>query len=409
VVKHALPGLLVPWLLLFPAARLVAGEVFQFSDGDRVVLLGNTLIEREQRYGYWETLLTCRYPDKNITFRNLGWSGDTVFGHARAGFGTTADGFNHLKEHVLALKPTAILLGYGGNEAFEGPAGLAHFLQGLETLLDTLAPTKARIILLSPPPHERLPKPLPDPAEHNRNLRLYSDAMRKVAVRRGLRFVDLFDALDGDRHKVPFPLTDNGIHLSAFGYWWSAAILAQYLGLEPVRWQLDLDAHVKVDTAQGVRLSDGPGLCFQVTSAVLPPPPVPKESPPSRPAEAARVLRIRGLAPGTYRLQVDGRAIVTATAARWAAGMHLEPLAAEREQVESLRQAIIDKNRLYFHRWRPENETYLFGFRKYEQGQNAREIPQFDPLVASRETEIARLRVPVVHKYELVPDRKVDK
>ena len=57
-------------------------------------------------------------------------------------------------------------------------------------------------------------------------------------------------------------------------------------------------------------------------------------------------------------------------------------------------------------RRRPANITYLFLFRKYEQGQNAREIPQFDPLVAEKEKEIAKLRVPVEHVYELVPAKK---
>ncbi len=60
------------------------------------------------------------------------------------------------------------------------------------------------------------------------------------------------------------------------------------------------------------------------------------------------------------------------------------------------------KNELYFHRWRPQNETYLFGFRKHEQGNNAREIPLFDPLVAAKEAEIARLRVPAEHRYEMI-------
>ena len=41
----------------------------------------------------------------------------------------------------------------------------------------------------------------------------------------------------------------------------------------------------------------------------------------------------------------------------------------------------IHKNELFFHRWRPANSTYLFGFRKHEQGQNAKEIPEFDPLI----------------------------
>jgi len=49
------------------------------------------------------------------------------------------------------------------------------------------------------------------------------------------------------------------------------------------------------------------------------------------------------------------------------------------------------KNELYFYRWRPQNETYLFGFRKHEQGKNAREVAEFDPLVAAAEAEIDKL------------------
>src|SRR5688500_14363872 len=54
--------------------------LFEFRDGDRVVLLGSTFIERMQNDGYFETMVTAAYPHRNITFRNLGWSGDTVWG-----------------------------------------------------------------------------------------------------------------------------------------------------------------------------------------------------------------------------------------------------------------------------------------------------------------------------------------
>ena len=60
---------------------------------------------------------------------------------------------------------------------------------------------------------------------------------------------------------------------------------------------------------------------------------------------------------------------------------------------EALRQAIIRKNELFFHRWRPQNETYLFGFRKHEQGKNAEEVFAFDPLIEAEEKKIAELRV----------------
>ena len=53
---------------------------------------------------------------------------------------------------------------------------------------------------------------------------------------------------------------------------------------------------------------------------------------------------------------------------------------------------IREKNALFFHRWRPTNETYLFGFRKHEQGKNGAEIPLFDPLIAEKDKAIAELR-----------------
>ena len=91
---------------------------FELVDGDRVVFLGNTLIERAQNYGYIETALTRRYPNRNIIFRNLGWSGDTVFGHARARFGNVAEGFRHLKKSIELTKPTVIILGFGSNASY---------------------------------------------------------------------------------------------------------------------------------------------------------------------------------------------------------------------------------------------------------------------------------------------------
>jgi len=55
---------------------------------------------------------------------------------------------------------------------------------------------------------------------------------------------------------------------------------------------------------------------------------------------------------------------------------------------EALRQRIVEKNQLFFHRYRPQNETYLFLFRKHEQGNNAVEIPQFDPLIEAADRAI---------------------
>ena len=392
--------------LLTTLAPLVRGaEPFELRDGDRVVLLGSTLIEREQRYGYWETLLTTRYP--GVTFRNLGWSGDTVFGDAQARFGGPADGFAHRQKHLNALKPTVILVAFGTNESFEGEVGLPKFLKGLDTLLDSLAPTKARIILVAPTRQENLGAPLPDPAKQNKNIELYRDELKKVAAKRGFAFVDLFGLIE-DGTKTKTPLTDNGLHYTAFGYWQSADAIEKGLTLPERPWLMELQANgtilKQLGTKYGEELpkNDSP-LRFALIDAALPAPPAPKGA-----ADGAqlplhsRVFRVKGLAAGKYVLNIDGKPAATADAKEWDAGVALTR-GPEFDQAEKLRALILDKNQLYFHRWRPQNETYLTGFRKGEQGQNAKEVPEFEPLVEKREAEIAKLRVPTAHTYELTP------
>jgi lysophospholipase L1-like esterase len=397
-------------LVALAPAVTSAADAFTLKDGDRVVLIGSTLIEREQRYGYWEEALTERYP--GVTFRNLGWSGDTVFGEARASFDPAAVGYKRLVEHALAVKPTVLLVGYGTNESFTGAGGLPKFTRQLEKLLDDLASTKARVVLLSPVRHEDLGRPLPDPTPQNKNIRLYADALRKVAEKRGCGYVDLYDLLgDGTRAEPLAPYTDDGMHLTAYGYWRSAASLEKGLGLKPPRWSVEVAADGSAQSGTGAKVGkvQQKPLRFEVTDDVLPPPPAPKDAPKgTRLPGAERVLRVGKLPAGKYVLKIDGQPAALASAGEWAAGVPLTR-GPEFDQAEKLRAAIIDKNHQYFYRWRPANETYLFGFRKHEQGQNAIEIPKFDPIVEKMEADIAKLRVPVAHQYELVPQSSPEK
>jgi len=66
-------------------ASFASGEVpkFELNDGDRVVFLGDGLIEQEQYHGWVELTLTAAYPEHNVTFRNLGnEKGQRKRGHA---------------------------------------------------------------------------------------------------------------------------------------------------------------------------------------------------------------------------------------------------------------------------------------------------------------------------------------
>src|SRR5438552_15323326 len=80
-------------------------NAFELRDGDRVALLGDTFIEREQSYGYMEFVLITQFSERNVIFRNLGWSADTPLGVSRAGFDSPEKGFDRVKEQLAALKP----------------------------------------------------------------------------------------------------------------------------------------------------------------------------------------------------------------------------------------------------------------------------------------------------------------
>ncbi len=294
---------LFSWVVLcctLTLATAVQGESIDLQDGDRVVFVGGTFVERMQQYGYLEAVLTVAHPDKHVTFRNLGWSGDTVWGESRALFGTQADGFARLLKDVKEAKPTVLAICYGANEAHSGEAGLTRFVEGLNHLLDQLADTKARVVLLSP--YKYLPGPAgaPSPDAYNKNVEIYSAAIDKVASKRNAQFVSLVDLLQVTQRSTDHRITENGLHLTDIGYRQAASEIAKRLGVE------------------------APKLDF----------------------------------------------------------------AANKENTKKLLAAIHLKNELYFHRHRPQNETYLFLFRKHEQGNNAVEIPQFDPLVEEQEKVI---------------------
>ncbi|NLT69514.1 MAG: SGNH/GDSL hydrolase family protein [Verrucomicrobiaceae bacterium] len=329
LVTGALTGLLLFGGL--PAAGETPPPLLR--SGDRIVLVGNTLLERARLYGHLETTLQIAAGPtvKGITLRNLGWSGDSVFGDARSYFGPPSEGRERLATALGETKPNVVLLCYGTGAAMSVDQGWTResdhantsaagyeasrelFLNGYQALLERVRAASGEglreIVLIAPPPLENLGKPLPDQVKNNRRLAGFRDGIRELAKKNSLRFVDLFAALGGDdfRGEVANPaLTEDGVHHGEAGHHLIARELAKGLGY---------------------------------SESVLP----------------DRDLPAR----------------------------------------EELRAAVIEKDRLFFHRWRPANETYLFLFRKHEQGRNAKEIPQFDPLIAAQEKKIEEARAVV--------------
>ena len=210
------PLLLV--LALMPSL-LVHAESLTLKKGDHICLIGNTLPERMQHFGYFETLLHTRFPEHALVVRNLGYSADELTLRSRS-----LD-FGDADHHLTKEKADVILAFFGLNESFDGEDGLEAFGEQLETFIkETLSKqyngkTAPRLAVISPIAFEDIGGAgAPDARERNRQLSLYTDVMRATCAKHaGVHFVDLFEptlgllAPKGD-------FTINGIHLSEKGY-----------------------------------------------------------------------------------------------------------------------------------------------------------------------------------------------
>ncbi|QDS95154.1 hypothetical protein FF011L_39410 [Roseimaritima multifibrata] len=297
------PGSLVNTLALtlalsFPAASVLAQPAsFSFQNNDRVVFLGDGLIEQAQYSGWIETALTASASDKTLTFRNLGWNGDTPAGDSRfglslvqAGHAPADEGWKQLQAQLELTQPNVLIIGYGMASSLEGgPDGIAKFISDYKRLLETarkISPD-VRFVLLSPLNRT-------DKVPHAQTLVAYSEAIQKLAAQQDATFIDLSGAANDSK------LRQDPIHLNSDGYRQIANVIDKSLTGGEANWQ---------------------------------------ESP----------------------------------------------------NTDALRQTILRKNTWWFHRSRPANMAYVFGFRKREQGQNAVEIPRFDKLIEKEEELIAQL------------------
>src|SRR4051794_16924335 len=134
---HLLPLLFV----LSPAVAPAAG--FELKKGDHVCIIGNTLADRMQHFGWLETLIHARYPKHELVFRNLGYSGDELTVRLRPIPSGSPDGWrpatppppqrNRLNRdapvranrfELTNTKADVIFAFFGYNESWAGAAGI---------------------------------------------------------------------------------------------------------------------------------------------------------------------------------------------------------------------------------------------------------------------------------------------
>ncbi|MCF0040792.1 GDSL-type esterase/lipase family protein [Dyadobacter fanqingshengii] len=384
------------------SAQTKPAEAFTLKDGDRVVFLGNSIFENDFQYGYLELALTTRFADKGVTFRNLGWTGDNVWGEARSTYTNPPTPYEHLMEDITKTQPTVVFLGYGGVEAQGGQAGVPHFKEGLNKLLDKIEELGAKAVLLS-----TIPVVSSDTAQRidqrNADLELYSKAISEVATQRKKQFIDIYNPILNTSKKES--IIENTVHLNELGYYYLATTLEKALGLDAAKATTAIAiANNKAEVSNGRSLTpDKEGVLakFAVDNNYLP---LPSPKSASWIVDNARIVKISGLKKGYYTLVSENNEVASASAKDWEKGVEIKQ-GPQFAQVAEIRNMILKKNELHFFQYRPLNQTYIIGFRRYEQGRHVKGLEEQNILIKWLEGQIILNSEPKEVLYEL---RKMD-
>src|SRR5581483_4622900 len=179
-----IPALLRPAPAAQKAEPTEPPRTFFFHNGDRVVMIGDSITEQHLHSNYVETYTVSRFPRWRLAFRNAGIGGDTSTG-----------GNRRAVRDILSFKPTAVTVNFGMNDAGYQPFNPQRFepyIAGLQGIIDQVKPTGARIALMTTSPVE--PKTT-DPANmqrYNETLDRFSEGVRELAAKNHVLFVDQF-------------------------------------------------------------------------------------------------------------------------------------------------------------------------------------------------------------------------
>lgn len=430
---------------LASAAVLLAGSVnaadFAIRDGDRVVFLGDSITEQRLYTTYIEAYALTRHPDWKLTFRNVGWGGDTSWLRQRA-HPDEAKLFaaneatqqqmvedsvkKGLERDVLPLKPTFITIKFGMNDhsyqAFR-PDIFAAYTRSQAQLNKVLSDKGARVTFLTPQPIEDK-RPDPDKDIRNQSLRKFSDGLKDVAAKGGAGFVDMFDPYMGlmlsARTTNPQAIIGGGdaVHPGPAGQTLMAWAVLKGLNASALVSRVNVDAAKGTVDTEHCRVSGlkthADEVSFDRLDTALPFPTDERAEPALKLAPVVDELsqyslRVTGLAAGNYEVSIDGEAVLKTDADALAKGVNLSnnagPITKQAREVLAL---VFQKNNTFFRRWR---EVQLFNFPSWAkspavEATRASELKRLDEEVAATEAKINHARKPKSHKFTIKPASK---
>ncbi len=430
----------LPRLLIFVFACVAAlrghGAGFALRDGDRVVFLGDSITEQRLYTTYIEAYALTRYPSWRLSFRNVGWGGDTSWlrqrahpdeGQLFAAEGPALDAMvegsvgRGLERDVLPLKPTFVTVKFGMNDhsyqAFR-PDIFRAYARSQTEIAKVLRGAGARVAFLTPQPIEDK-RPDPDQDVRNQSLRRFSDGLKEVADRNQAAFVDQFAPylrlMLAARAGNPQAVIGGGdaVHPGPAGQTIMAWAVLKELGATPSVSKAEFQFTTKAAVTESCRVvnvtTTEHGLAFDRLDDALPMPiDVRAESAlklaPILEDLSRYELRVTGLPEGTYEVTVDGESVAKTDAAKLAEGLNLSGLGGPvTQQSREVLALVFRKNDRFFERWR---SVQLYSPPAWAKGpeiealRNA-ELRRLDDDLRALESQIDQKRMPRSRHFEI--------
>lgn len=407
------PFLIAAVLLLSTAAA--RADDFFFRDGDRVVVIGDSITVQGDYGRYIEVFLRTRYHKWTLLFRNAGINGHTA-----------EMGLPYLENDVFFWKPTVAIVNWGMNDG-RSKTGVEYYKAGIVPYVDRLLERKVRVVLCSNSPLDIGDEPGKF-TNYNVNFDQMSAFAENLARERGIPFVDQFHfchRLWGENRKreKPVPVSDqtlakhssDSVHARSAGQLTMAYIILKTLNAPAEVSFAAVDAATGKAETRRCAISD-----FKNAGGVISFTRADEASPcwiddlgarafdlvPFQQELNRMTLKVTGLQARSYDLRIDDTPCGVFPSAQLAEGVNLsenratplyEPGRRVNDLVLGLKGATANAREAL--RFKPPAWLTIPDLDAQKRAQFAKSVPEFDKLDA----QIAAAAQPKPHRYELRP------
>ncbi|MCY3000061.1 MAG: SGNH/GDSL hydrolase family protein [Planctomycetota bacterium] len=337
----------------------VYAEDFFFKDGDRVVMIGDSITEQHLYSNYVEMWTVTRFPKWKITFRNVGIGGDRSVG-----------GNSRFARDVLLHKPTAMTVDFGMNDGSYrefSDQTFKPYMDGLQGMADQATAANIRTAWVTPQPLDNDEQGKTALTGYNQTLEKFSEGVRAISEKNSGKFVDQFhpylqvlDAARSKADKYNRITAGDAVHPGPPGQALMAASILKGMNFPSLVAAVEIDAKQnKVVSQENCSVEGLQATATSVKFKKL------DKALPFFPEDASSILpwtpildelndykiQVTGLAPGKYKVRIDSVDVAELSAESLGAGVDIAaevlksgPIA---DQAKKVKEAVENKNRYH--------------------------------------------------------------